>query len=103
MNYFFNSEEAFDEWKKLHPKEPGQIFTPIQIYHLLRIFNYGHERFDFQYHFPLLKLALTFVTAGLFKWKMLVPVPNLFFLSIAKLMRDLYRYNYRLFMDVKLW
>lgn len=103
MNYFFCCEDAFNEWKKMNPGEPGQLFTPIQINHLLRIFNYGHERFDFQYHFPLLKLLLAFVTAGLFRWKMLIPVPNLFFLSIAKFIRDLYRYNYKLFLDVKLW
>lgn len=103
MNYFFSSEEAFLEWKKKNLGEPGQLFTPIQIHHLLRIFNYGHDRFDFQYHFPLLRLLAAFVTAGLFRWKMLVPVPNLFFLSIVKLIRDAYRYNYKLFLDVKVW
>ncbi|MGC9325747.1 MAG: organomercurial lyase [Desulfomonilia bacterium] len=102
-NYFFSSEEAFNEWRNLHPQEPGQLFTPIQIYHLLKIFNYGHERFDYQYHFPLIRLLLAFVTAGLFRWKMLVPVPNLFFLTIVKLIRDAYRNNYKPFLDVKLW
>ncbi len=103
MNYFFSSEEAFAAWKERNPREPGQLFTPIQLNHLLRIFNYGHERFDYQYHFPLLRLLAALVTAGLFRWRMLVPVPNLFFLSMAKLMRDAYRFQYRLFFDVKLW
>lgn len=103
MNYFFSSEEAFAAWEKRNPREPGQLFTPIQLHHLLRIFNYGHERFDFQYHFPLLRLLAALVTAGLFRWRMLVPVPNLFFLSMAKLMRDAHRFGYRLFFDVKLW
>ena len=103
MNYFFSSEEAYEAWRKRNPKEPGQLFTPIQIYHLLRIFNYGHERFDFQYPFPLLRLLPTFFTAGLFRWWMLLPVPNLFFLSIVKFFRDIYRTGYRLFLDVKAW
>jgi hypothetical protein len=103
MNYYFSSEEAYDAWRKRNTKEPGQLFTPIQIYHLLRIFNYGHERFDFQYHFPILRLLAAFVTAGLFRWRMLVPIPNLFFLSIVKFFRDIYRTGYRLFLDVKLW
>lgn len=102
-NYFFSSEEAYDEWRKKNPKEPGQLFTPIQIYHLLRVFNYGHERFDYQYHFPILRLLAVFVTAGMFRWWMLIPIPNLFFLSIVKFFRDLYRSGYKLFLDVKLW
>ena len=103
MNYFFSSQEAFDQWKKMNPDEPGQIFTPIQIYHLLKIFNYGHERFDYQYHLPLLRIMVALITAGLFRWKMIIPVPSLFFPSIAKLIRDAVRYNYRIFLDVKLW
>lgn len=103
MNYFFCSEEAYDEWREHNLDEPGQLFTPVQLNHLLRNFNYGHERFDFQYHIPILRLLATFVTAGLFRWKMLVPIPNLFFLSIGKFGRDLYRCKYKLFVDVKLW
>jgi len=34
---------------------------------------------------------------------MLVQVPNLFFLSMAKSMQDAYRFNYELFLDVKPW
>lgn len=103
MNYFFSSEEAYEQWRKENLHEPGQIFTPIQLNHLLRNFNYGHERFDFQYHIPILRLLATFVTAGLFRWKMLVPIPNMFFLSLLKFGRDLYRFKYKLFVDVKLW
>ncbi len=40
---------------------------------------------------------------GLFRWRMLVQVPNLFFLSMAKSMQDAYRFNYELFLDVKPW
>jgi hypothetical protein len=103
MNYFFSSEEAYDEWRKKNPDEPGQLFTPVQLNHLLRNFNYGHERFDFQYHIPLLRLLSALITAGLFKWKMLVPIPNLFFLSSIKFVRDLRRLKYKLFVDIKLW
>jgi len=103
MNFYFSSEEAYGAWRKNHPKEPGQLFTPNQIYHLLRIFNYGHERFDFQYHFPILRLLAAFFTAGLFRFWVLVPVPNLFFLSIVKFFRDIYRTGFKLFLDVKLW
>lgn len=103
MNFFFSSEEAFTAWKKENPDEPGQLFTPIQIYHLMRNLNYGHERFDFQYHIPVLRLLAASVTAGLFRWKVLIPVPNLFFLSIAKFLRDLARLKHKLFLDVKLW
>jgi len=102
-NYFFSSEEAYGTWRRSHPGQPGQIFTPVQIHHLLRLFNYGHERFDFQYHFPLLRLLAAFVTAGMFRWRMLVPIPNPFFLSIVKFMRDVYRAKYKLFLDVKPW
>jgi len=71
---------------------------------LLRIFNYGHERFDFQYHFPILRLLAALMTAGLFRFWVLVPVPNLFILSIVKfLFRNIYRTGYKLFLDVKLW
>jgi hypothetical protein len=103
QNYFFSSEESFNEWQRKHPDAPGQIFTPIQLNHLLRCFNYGHERFDYQYHIPLLKLLLTLVTAGLFRWKMLLPIPNMFFLSSAKFLLDLKRHRFKLFVDVKLW
>jgi len=102
-NYFFSSEEAYEAWRQSHPWEPGQIFTPVQIHHLLRLFNYGHERFDFQYHFPVLRLLVASVTAGLFRWRMLVPVPNPFFLSMGKFLRDVYRYKHKLFLDVKPW
>jgi hypothetical protein len=102
-NYFFTSETAYEAWRKSHPGRPGQIFTPVQIHHLLRLFNYGHDRFDFQYHVPLLRLFTAAVTAGLFRWTMLVPIPNPFFLSLGKFLRDVQRYNRKLFLDVKPW
>ncbi len=82
----------------------GQIFTPVMLNHLLRIFNYGHDRFDYQYHFPLLKILLASFTVGIIRLKMvLFPFPNPFFLSMAKFFRDLRKYGYKLFLDVKLW
>ena len=86
-----------------NPAAPGQLFTPVQIHHLLRLFNYGHERFDFQYHVPLLRLLAAASTAGLFRWKMLVPIPNPFFFSMGKFVSDLYRHKHKLFLDVKPW
>jgi len=102
-NYFFHSEKIYYEWRKGNPDAAGQIFTPVEIHHLLRIFNYGHERFDFQYHVPLLKILLASVSTGIIRLKMFVPVPNMFFLSIIKLLRDVHKFKYKLFLDIKAW
>ncbi|MDY6974164.1 MAG: organomercurial lyase [Thermodesulfobacteriota bacterium] len=102
-NYFFSSEENYNKWRKAQTGEKGQIFTPVMINHLLRMFNYGHERFDYQYHFPLLKFILASYTIGVYKIKMGIPIPNPFFLSIIKLIADLRKYGYKSFLDVKLW
>jgi hypothetical protein len=34
---------------------------------------------------------------------MLVPIPNLFFLSMGKFLRGVYRYNHKLFLNGKPW
>ncbi len=103
-NYFFSSEKGYNEWKRSRPHEKGQIFTPVMINHLLRIFNYGHERFDFQYHFPLLEILLAAFTTGIIRLYMVViPVPNPFFLSMVNFFRDLYKNGYKLFLEVKPW
>ena len=102
-NYFFSSEEAYLEWKKSNPQEPGQLFTPIEINHFLRMWNYGHERFDYQSHVPLLRFLLASISTGIIRIKMFIPVPNPFFFSIPKLIRDNYKYGYKAFLDIKLW
>jgi len=99
----FHSEEIYRDWRKRNTDAAGQIFTPIELNHLLRIFNYGHERFDFQYHVPLLKILLASVSTGIIRWKMLIPIPNIFFLSIVKLLRDVHKFKYKLFLDIKAW
>ncbi|MEA3221766.1 MAG: organomercurial lyase [Thermodesulfobacteriota bacterium] len=105
QNYFFSTRDAHEEWEKSNPKEAGQgqLFHIIEINHLLRMFNYGHERFDFQYHLPLIRFALAAISTGVTRIKMFTPIPNLFFLSIVKLVRDVHKYGYKLFLDVKPW
>jgi len=102
-NYFFSSEKSFQEWKKNNPKTRGQIFTPDAINRLLRMFNYGHERFDYQYHIPLLRFFLGLIGTSVIKVKMFIPFPNPFFLSIIKLARNARKAGYKFFLDVKLW
>jgi len=102
-NYFFSSEESFLEWKKNNPGTRGQIFTPDALNRLLQMFNYGHERFDYQYHIPLLKLLLGAIGIGMIKIKILIPFPNPFFLSIIKLMKNARKAGYKFFLDIKLW
>lgn len=104
-NYFFTSQDAHEEWKRSNPEEAGQgqLFQIIEINHLIRIFNYGHDRFDFQYHVPLLKLALASISTGIIRIKMFTPRPNLFFLSVVKWARDVYKSGHKVFLDVKPW
>jgi len=102
-NYFFSSEEGYNEWRNARPAEKGQIFTPVMVNHLLRMYNYGHERFDYQYHLPLLRILLAAWTVGIFRIKMCFPIPNPFFLSMIKFFKDLRKYGYKWFLDVKLW
>ncbi|MFO7559317.1 MAG: organomercurial lyase [Desulfobacterales bacterium] len=102
-NYFFSSEASFQEWKKTNPTTRGQSFTPDAINRLLRMFNYGHERFDYQYHIPLLRLLLGAIGTGMITLNLLIPLPNPFFLSIIKLARNARKAGYKFFLDIKLW
>lgn len=102
-NYFFSSEASFQEWKKNNPTTRGQSFTPDALNRLLRMFNYGHERFDYQYHIPLLRLLLGAIGTGMITLNLLIPLPNPFFLSIIKLARNARKAGYKFFLDIKLW
>ena len=102
QNYFFSSEENFNEWKKSYPNAGGQIFTPDEINRLLRMFNYGHERFDYQYHIPVIRFLTGLIGTGVIRVKMLFPFPNPFFLSSVKFARNARKAGYKLFLDVKL-